>query len=187
MNHLSCWLLHPLLWTRYDKCNDEWVNLSTQAVKLFRVMLCWSVIARDWLQTTVGLQKRDICQTTSNNILPAWVFWESKQTRGAALLSVIYTVNSRTVLPSSARMPRWRFHLLTRMPLGDCLFGLPPLGGYRVRYLGFIYGICCWMTPWTPATSLLIHNTAQENTNFVFKFYSHIVTRTADNFQVNIW
>ena len=103
-------------------------------------MLCCSFIARNWLETTVSLQKCDICQATSNIILPARVFWESKQTRSAALLSVIYTVNSRAVLPSRARMPRWCFHLLLRVPLGFCLFGLPPLGGYRVHDLGLIYG-----------------------------------------------
>ena len=115
---------------------QQWkIEAFNELTKLFRAMHCCSFIARDWLQTTLGLQKCDICQITSNNILPARVFWESNQTRIAALLSVIYTVNIRAVLPSWARMPRWRFHLLSRMPLGFCLFGLPPQGGYRVQFL----------------------------------------------------
>ena len=72
-------------------------------------MHCWSFIARDWLQTTVGLQNCDICQITSNNILPSRVFWESNKTRIAALLSVIYTVNIRAVLPSWALKEFFRF------------------------------------------------------------------------------
>ena len=135
--------------------------------------------ARDWLQTTVGLQKCDICQITSNNILPARVFWESNQTRIADLLSVIHTVNIRAVLPSWARIPRWRFHLLSRMPLGFCLFGLSAQGGYRARFLGLFYDMdritlrskawprymsLVWMTGccWNAAIWILVQRTFNE-------------------------
>ena len=61
-----------------------------------RVFLLCSNMARKILSQS----KCDIdCQITSNNILPARVFWEYNQTRIAALLSVKYTVNIRAVLP----------------------------------------------------------------------------------------
>ena len=32
------------------------------------------------------------------------------------------------------------FTFLPSDPLGDCLFGLSPQGGYRARFLGLFYG-----------------------------------------------
>ena len=51
----------------------------------------------------ISLRSYTIVEITSNNILPARVFWESNQTRIAALLSVIYTVNIRAVLPQLSK------------------------------------------------------------------------------------
>ena len=86
-----------------DKCNNERVKLSTN-LRSYSEQCIVALLspATDYRLVTVGLQKCDICQITSNNILPARVFWESNQTRIAALLSVIYTVNIRRATQLSA-------------------------------------------------------------------------------------
>ena len=83
-----------------------WCQSSNQRVNLPPAV---GIRGRFTKSPTASLQNCDICQITSNNILPSRVFWESNKTRIAALISVIYTVNIRAVPPSWALKEFCRF------------------------------------------------------------------------------